>query len=169
MRQIVRLQRYDSPCGEIILGSAGDELCLCDWYGKPCAEQNKRRIARVLNAEFREESSDVIRLVTKELEEYFAWKRKTFDIPLRLAGSEFQQSVWKALLEIPYGETRNYIQIASAVNNPKGVRAVAQAIGANAISVIVPCHRVIGSNGSLTGFAGGLDAKRCLLELERQQ
>lgn len=163
IRQTVKLQRYSSPCGEIILGSVGNELCLCDWGEKPCAEKNKRRIGRMLNAEFREESSDVIRLAVKELNEYFAGKRKAFDIPLRPVGSGFQQSVWKALLDIPYGETRTYMQIASAVNNPRGVRAVAQAIGANPMSIIVPCHRVIGSDGSLTGFAGGLDAKQYLL------
>ncbi len=167
VRQTVKLQRYSSPCGEIILGSVGDELCMCDWGEKPCAEKNKRRIERMLNAKFREESSDVIKLTVKELNEYFADERKVFDIPLRLIGSEFQRSVWKALLDIPYGETRNYMQIASAVNNPKGVRAVAQAIGANPMSIIVPCHRVIGSDGSLTGFAGGLDAKQYLLALEK--
>ena len=167
MKQIVKLQCYNSPCGEIILGSIGNELCLCDWNEKPCAEKNKRRIVRILNAEFCEESSDVIKLTIKELNEYLAGERKAFDIPLRLVGSEFQQSVWKALLNIPYGETRTYMQIASMVNNCEGVRAAAQAIGANPISIIVPCHRVIGSDGTLTGFAGGLDAKQYLLALEK--
>lgn len=166
MRQTIKVQYYNSPCGEIVLGSIGDRLCLCDWGEKACVERNKRRIARLLDAEFREEASDIIKLTVKELDEYFSGKRRVFDIPLCFAGSEFQQGVWKALLDIPYGETRTYMQIASVVNNSKGVRAVAQAIGANAISIIVPCHRVIGSNGSLTGFAGGLDAKRCLLGIE---
>lgn len=85
---------------------------------------------------------------------------------MRLAGTDFQQSVWRALMEIPYGETRSYMQIAERIGNPKGVRAVAQAIGANGLSIIVPCHRVIGANHSLTGFAGGLEAKRFLLNLE---
>ncbi len=165
-RHLVHIQRDHSPCGEILLGSIGDRLCLCDWNGKACVESNKRRISRILNADFTEASSDVIKMAIRELDEYFSGARRTFDIPLQFAGTEFQQGVWRALLDIPYGETRSYMNIACAVNNPKGVRAVAQAIGDNAISIIVPCHRVIGSNGSLTGFAGGLDAKRRLLAIE---
>ena len=165
-RHIIHIQRYHSPCGEILLGAIGDRLCLCDWNGKTCVESNKRRTSRILNADFMEETSDVIETAIKELDEYFSRTRRVFDLPLQFAGTEFQQEVWRALLDIPYGETRSYMHIARAVNNPKGVRAVAQAIGDNAISIIVPCHRVIGSNGSLTGFAGGLDAKRRLLAIE---
>ena len=102
----------------------------------------------------------------KELDEYFMGIRKIFSTPLLPIGTDFQKRVWKALLEIPYGETRSYMEIAERVNNPKGVRAVAQAIGANGISLFIPCHRVIGSNHSLTGFAGGLEAKRILLKIE---
>lgn len=166
MKQTVNIQYYKSPCGEIILASAGNELCLCDWNEKPCAERNKRRLARLLNAEFTEKTSAVLEHTKKQLDEYFAGLRKTFDIKLHPVGTEFQQQVWKALLEIPYGETRSYKDIALRVNNPKGVRAVAQAVGANGISIIIPCHRVVGSNHTLTGFAGGLDAKRLLLEIE---
>lgn len=165
-KQVVNIQRYDSPCGEIILGSIGDALCLCDWNGKPCALRDKRRIGRLFNAGFKEDASDVIKLTIKELNEYFAGARRSFDIPLRLAGSEFQQGVWRVLRDIPYGETRTYMYVADKVNNPRGVRAVARAIGTNPMSVIIPCHRVIGTDGSLTGFAGGLDVKRFLLALE---
>ena len=112
------------------------------------------------------ESSPVLEQTARELNEYFAGKRKTFDIPLHPVGTDFQKRVWDALLEIPYGETRTYKEIARSVNNPKGVRAVAGAIGANGISILIPCHRVIGSNHSLTGFAGGIEAKRQLLETE---
>ena len=101
-----------------------------------------------------------------ELDEYFGGRRRTFDIPLLTVGTDFQKSVWQALLEIPYGETRSYMQIAERIGTPKGVRAVAQALGANGISILIPCHRVIGADGTLTGFAGGLDAKRRLLETE---
>ena len=113
-------------------------------------------------------TSDVLELTKKQLDEYFAGTRTAFDVKLHPVGAEFQHKVWNALREIPYGETRTYKDIALKVNNIKGVRAVAQAIGANGISIIIPCHRVIGSNRSLTGFAGGLDAKRCLLEIESQ-
>jgi len=166
MKQKVYIQYYDSPCGELILASVGDALCLCDWYEKPCAERNKRRLMRYLNAEFITDSSPILEQTKQELNEYFAGKRRVFDIPLYPVGTDFQKQVWKALLEIPYGETRSYKEIAQRVNNLKGVRAVAQAIGANGISILIPCHRVIGSNHSLTGFAGGIEAKRLLLNIE---
>ena len=166
MKRSVNIQYYNSPCGELILATVGDELCLCDWNEKPCAERNKQRLVRYLNADFSTETSPVLELTKQELDEYFAGKRKTFDIPTHPVGTDFQKQVWQALLEIPYGETRTYKEIAQKVNNRKGVRAVAQAIGANGISILIPCHRVIGSNHSLTGFAGGIEAKKHLLKLE---
>ena len=164
----INIQYYNSPCGEIVLASMGDELCLCDWNEMPCAERNKHRLTKYMNAVFRVETSDVLEQTKKQLDEYFAGTRKAFDIPLHPVGTEFQQQVWNALLEIPYGETRSYKDIALSIANLKGIRAVAQAIGANGISILIPCHRVIGSNHSLTGFAGGIEAKRILLEIERE-
>lgn len=166
MKQTVCVQYYSSPCGEIILASIGDKLCLCDWSDMPCAERNKRRLVRMLGAELREEPSEVLLRTKAQLDEYFAGGRKSFNIPLLPVGTDFQKRVWQALLEIPFGETRTYKEIAMRVNNLRGVRAVAQAIGANGISIFIPCHRVVGSDRSLTGFAGGLEAKRILLELE---
>ena len=104
-RQPVRVQYYDSPCGEMVLASVGEALCLCDWNGMPCACRNKRRLARRLNAEFLVETSAVLEQAKKQLEDYFACRRKAFNIPLRLVGTDFQQQVWEALLGIPYGET----------------------------------------------------------------
>ena len=167
MKNEVYIQYYDSPCGEIVLASIDGKLCLCDWNEKPCAERNKRRLLRMLNAEFKEEATDVLRRTKAELDEYFAGGRTVFDIPLLMVGTDFQKRVWRALLEIPYGKVRTYKAIAQEVGNLKGVRAVAQAIGANGIGILIPCHRVIGSNNTLTGFAGGLEAKRILLERER--
>ena len=166
MKQTVNTQYYDSPCGKLILASIGDELCLCDWQEKPCAERNKRRLERHLEAEFISKSSSVLEQTKAELDEYFAGERKIFNIPLCPIGTDFQKQVWQALLEIPYGETRSYKEIALKVDNLKGVRAVAQAIGANGISILIPCHRVIGTNHALTGFAGGIEAKRLLLNIE---
>ena len=166
MKKIVNIQHYDSPCGELVLASVDGELCLCDWNGMPCAERNKRRLLRLLDAVFKEEPSEVIRQTEQQLDEYFAGTRRVFDIPLHPVGTDFQKAVWSALLEIPYGEVRTYMDIARRVDNVRGVRAVAQAIGANGIGIIIPCHRVIGSDNSLTGFAGGLETKRRLLELE---
>ena len=167
--QQVNIQYYNSPCGEIILASVGDELCLCDWNEMPCAERNKLRLLRYMKAEFKIETSSILEQTKKQLDEYFTGNRKTFDIPLHPVGTDFQKKVWNALLDIPYGETRSYKEIAISMDTPNGTRAVAGAIGSNGISILIPCHRVIGSNHSLTGFAGGLTTKRFLLELETEQ
>ncbi len=162
------VQYYNSPCGQLVLASVDDELCLCDWQEKPCAERNRRRLAHLLNAELRESPSAVILQTKAQLDEYFAGKRTVFDIPLHPVGTAFQQRVWQALLEIPFGATRSYKDIALSLGNVKAVRAVAGAIGANGISIIIPCHRVIGTDNALTGFAGGLAAKSFLLNLENR-
>lgn len=105
--------------------------------------------------------------VFRELDEYFQGKRKTFDIPLRTHGTPFQEKVWAALRAIPYGEVRSYKEVAEAIGHPRAYRAVGMANNANSIFIIVPCHRVIGSDGSLTGYGGGLPMKKALLSLER--
>lgn len=107
--------------------------------------------------------------VTEQLDEYFAGERVAFDLPLQPAGTEFQNTVWKALTKIPYGETWSYGQLASHIGRPKASRAVGAANGLNPIPIIIPCHRVIGSNGKLTGFGGGLETKEFLLNLESQR
>lgn len=165
-KQRANIQYYESPCGKLVLASVGDKLCLCDWDGMPCAERNKRRLARLHNVVFEEKTSAVLQEMAVQLDEYFSGRRKTFSMPLFPVGTDFQKRVWNALLEIPYGETRTYSEIARSIGNPKGIRAVAQAIGANGLCIIVPCHRVIGKNNSLTGFAGGLAAKKILLGIE---
>jgi methylated-DNA-[protein]-cysteine S-methyltransferase len=106
-------------------------------------------------------------IIQKQFTEYELGKRKVFDLPLHIKGTEFQKKVWDALLEIPYGETRSYQEIAIQVGNPKAVRAVGGACNRNPIGIIVPCHRVVGKNGSLTGYAGGLDYKKMLLDKEK--
>lgn len=164
----IRIQYYKSPCGEIILASAGGALCLCDWNEMPCADRNLRRLRRCLGADFFEKPTPVLQQAMEQLDEYFAGNRTSFSVPLLTVGTPFQKSVWQALLEIPYGETRSYMDIARRVGNPRGVRAVAQAVGANGISIFIPCHRVVGSDGSLTGFAGGLEAKKILLDTENR-
>jgi len=103
----------------------------------------------------------------KQLEEYFAGERREFDLPLDPQGTQFQRSVWNALLKIPYGETKSYMQIAKMVDNPKACRAVGMANNKNPIWIVIPCHRVIGADGSLTGYGGGLEMKQRLLELEK--
>ena len=113
-----------------------------------------------------EKETELIKETYKQLCEYFAGQRTVFDVPLEAHGTDFQKRVWNALLTIPYGETRSYQQIAAIVNCPKGARAVGMANNRNPISIIVPCHRVIGADGSLTGYAAGLPAKQKLLQIE---
>ena len=108
----------------------------------------------------------ILCLAEQQLGEYFAGARKSFDLPLDFAGTPFQRKVWSELLNIPFGQTRTYGQIANAIGKPRAFRAVGAANGKNPISIVAPCHRVIGKDGSLTGFAGGLEAKECLLGIE---
>ncbi len=140
---------------------------MADWRYRKRRESIDRRVQKGLNAIFVEEESMVLNLAREELEAYFKGLRNTFDIPLLLLGTEFQKSVWQGLLQIPFGTTSSYKELAQNIDKQKAVRAVASAIGANAISIFIPCHRIIGSDGSLTGYAGGLEAKKMLLELEQ--
>lgn len=116
--QQVSIQYYSSPCGEIILASVDDELCLCDWNEMPCSERNKLRLSRYMKAVFKIETSPILELSKKQLNEYFTGSRRTFDIPLHPIGTDFQKKVWGALLNIPYGETRSYKEIAISMGNP---------------------------------------------------
>lgn len=163
----IRLQTYASPCGELLLGSYADKLCLCDWRAGARHTRVMARVQRYLQAPFTEEPSELTRRAAQELDEFFAKRRQVFDLPLLFAGTDFQQKVWRNLLKIPYGQTLSYRQTANLLGMPEAVRAIANANGANALSIIVPCHRVIGHNGSLTGYGGGLAAKQFLLELEQ--
>lgn len=166
MEIIVR--EYGAPCGRLVLGALGNRLCLCDWVQGKHREQNEQRLRRILSADFRTGTSSLLDAAALQLDEYFAGQRRRFDIPLLLIGTEFQKKVWQALLEIPYGATISYGELASRIGMPHAVRAVANANGANAISIFAPCHRVIGSDNSLTGYAGGLPAKQYLLGLEQK-
>lgn len=161
--------KYNTPCGILMLGSFGDRLCLCDWQVEKHRDLVNNRLRRLLDAEFAEGMSPVLDNAAKQLDEYFAGHRREFDIPLMFAGTDFQKKVWNALLAIPYGKTISYGEMARQIGMPKAVRAVANANGANSISIIAPCHRVIGSNNTLTGYGGGLAAKEYLLQLEKGQ
>ncbi|WP_294675885.1 methylated-DNA--[protein]-cysteine S-methyltransferase [uncultured Fluviicola sp.] len=163
---MVYLQYFHTPYGELVLGESGGELCLCDWKYRKMRDQVDNRIQTALNAEFKLEETELLNETKSQLNEYFAKERTTFDLPLLFVGSDFQKSVWEKLLTIPYGKTVSYLELSRILGDEKAIRAVATANGANAISIIVPCHRVIGSDGSLTGYAGGLNAKQKLLQLE---
>jgi methylated-DNA-[protein]-cysteine S-methyltransferase len=150
----------DSPIGELLLLSDGEALQgLYMQDGRKPATINPRWVPST--APFVD--------VTAQLEEYFAGRRTTFDVPLAAEGAPFERRVWRALEDIPYGETVSYGEIARRVGQPSAARAVGLANGRNPIAVIVPCHRVIGADGTLTGYGGGLERKRLLLELEQGQ
>lgn len=168
MKDEISIQYYKSPYGELLIGSHEGSLCLLDWRYRTMRQQVDIRIQQGLDAEYVEQSSDVIVDTIKQLKQYDAKEHIQFDVPIKTVGSDFQKKVWKALQEIPYGETTTYTQLAHSISNDKAVRAVASANGANALSIIIPCHRVIASDGSLAGYAGGLQAKKQLLQLESQ-
>ena len=144
---------YPSPFGMLKLCSNGLELT---------------ELSFVTNQDTQNVTCDILEQTKKELDEYFAGQRKQFEIPLRLDGTTFQVQVWKALLTIPFGETRSYSDLAIQIGNSKATRAVGMANNKNKIAIIIPCHRVIGKNGQLVGYAGGLDFKHKLLDLEHR-
>jgi methylated-DNA-[protein]-cysteine S-methyltransferase len=125
------------------------------------------KIKKGLNAEFVERDDEILEKTRKQLDEYLNGNRKEFDIPLLMVGTDFQRRVWKALMKVPYSVTSTYGQIAEAIGSPKAVQAVGNASSANRISIIVPCHRIIGSDGELVGYGGGLSVKKRLLKLEQ--
>ena len=166
--RIISIHTYTSPIGDLLLGSFQDSLCMCDWkYRKSRLTVNKR-IQEGLHAHFEESRTAVISTAIEQLQEYFAGERQSFGLPLLMVGTEFQQSVWDELIKIPFGQTETYLSLTNKIGNLNTIRAVAAANGANAISIIVPCHRIIGSDGNLVGYAGGLDAKKKLLQLENK-
>ena len=150
----------NSPVGKLKLVANGSRLCAILW------ENDKP--GRVRLGPMQEELDNrILQETERQLSEYFEGQRDRFDLDLDFAGSEFQRRVWQALLTIPYGETRSYGEIAAQIGDAKAVRAVGAANGRNPISIVAPCHRVVGAAGDLTGFAGGLEAKRRLLALEQ--
>jgi methylated-DNA-[protein]-cysteine S-methyltransferase len=150
----------ESPIGKLKLVASDKGLVAILW------ENDSPRRVR-LDELVADEQHPVLVETERQLGQYFAGKRKTFSIALDMRGTRFQKDVWEALLAIPFGETRSYGQLAKQLGNPRASRAVGAANGRNPVSIIVPCHRVIGSSGKLTGFAGGLDAKAHLLGLEK--
>lgn len=162
----ISITSYHSPVGELILGEFNKKLCICDWKYRKQRNQIDARITKELAAVFEENDTPLLRKTKKQLDEYFAKKRTTFDLPLLTIGTDFQKKVWEELQEIPFGETLSYLELSQQLGDEKAIRAVASANGANAISIIIPCHRIIGADGALTGYAGGLNAKKKLLQLE---
>ncbi len=161
---------FTSPVGPLFLAASDCGLVALEFDARLPGQQTIRPNPRDLRAEVRgvrfEESAVALQPYTRELEQYFAGKRREFSFALDLRGTEFQRACWHALVAIPYGETRSYGDIARAVGRPQGFRAVGMANNRNPVAIVVPCHRVIASDGTLCGYGGGLGVKRKLLELE---
>ncbi|MEM7260051.1 MAG: methylated-DNA--[protein]-cysteine S-methyltransferase [Pseudomonadota bacterium] len=162
----INVSYFETPYGELIMGSYDSQLCLCDWRYRKRRSAIDKRIRQALQASFVEKMDATLQLTMTQLTEYFTHRRQTFTVPLLLLGTEFQNRVWQCLLTLPFGQTITYATLAEKLGNKQAVRAVASANGANAHSIIVPCHRIIGSDGNLTGYAGGLSVKAKLLQLE---
>jgi len=165
----IHIQYYKTQFSEFILGSFDKKLCLLDFKYRKMRKTIDNRIKKALDAEFVEQDDEILQKTRMQLDEYFNGERKGFDIPLLVVGTDFQKKVWQALIKVPYGTTFTYLDLAKDINNEKAVRAVAGANGANAISIIIPCHRIIGSNGELVGYGGGISVKKRLLKLEQNK
>src|SRR6185436_13979363 len=165
---IINLTRLETPVGPMIACAAEQGICLLEFSDRRMLETEFKTLTRILNATIVQAENKHFILLRQRLAEYFEGVRKEFTVPLFTPGSEFQQQVWKELQTISYGTTRSYQQQANAIKKPKAVRAVANANGMNRIAIIIPCHRVIGSDGHLTGYGGGLWRKKWLLEHEQQ-
>ncbi|MEZ4938796.1 MAG: methylated-DNA--[protein]-cysteine S-methyltransferase [Crocinitomicaceae bacterium] len=169
MQKAISIQYYKSPVGELILGSFQDKIVLADWRYRKKREEIDARIRNGLKVDFQERKCQQIENCRNQLEEYFSGDRKEFDLPLLFVGTDFQKRVWQELRNIPFGKTETYLSLSKKMGDVKAIRAVASANGANAISILVPCHRIIGTDGKLIGYAGGLPAKKKLLELESEE
>ena len=152
---------YQSPIGLIVIEEIGGFLTRAEFV-----EQSRK--SKHFQQNYISNSSTLLKDACRQLDEYFEGKRQIFDLALKPHGTDFQRSAWESLLRIPYGETRSYLQQAESILNPKAIRAIGQANSRNPIPIIIPCHRVIGKNGSLTGYAGGLDRKTRLLAHEHR-
>ncbi len=163
---VLLVSRFETPLGTMVAGDWNGRLCLLEFADRRALEREIADLERLLKVSSHPGHSQLHADTARQIAEYFRGERKAFDIPLETPGSDFQKSVWKILLAIPYGETRSYRDQALSLSRPEAVRAVANANGQNRMSIIIPCHRVIGADGSLTGYGGGLPRKKALLDLE---
>ena len=165
---MIKTIKIETPLGEMIAGATDDGICLLEFSDRRMLPTEYKDLARYLKTTIQEGENKHFKTVRKQLEEYFEGSRKEFSVPLVTPGSPFQQAVWKELKSIKYGTTRSYQEQSVALGRPDSVRAVANANGMNRISIIIPCHRVIGSDGRLTGYGGGLKRKKWLLDHEKK-
>ncbi len=167
-KQIIKVIKIPTPLGPMIAAASNNSICLLEFTDRKMLPTEIEQLKVLLNAVFIPGSNKHLDILVLQLKEYFAGKRKVFTLPLVTPGSQFQQAVWKEIAKIPYGQTRTYTQQAIAVGSPRAVRAVARTNGLNRLAIIIPCHRIIGANGALTGYAGGLVRKQWLLDHENK-
>lgn len=165
---VINIIRFTTPLGPMFACATEQGLCLLEFSNRKMLETEFKDLMKRLDAVILPGENQHLVQVQQELQEYFDGTRKQFTLSLHTPGTDFQQAVWQVLQEIPFGETRSYKEQAIRLNNPNGVRAVASANGNNRVAIVIPCHRVIGSNGDLTGYAGGLSRKKWLLDHEKK-
>lgn len=166
-QNVIDLKRINTPLGTMIACATNEGICLLEFTDRTMLETELKSIAKLLNATIIQGNNKHFEILQTQLSEYFAGDRIVFSVPLHTPGTEFQNKVWKTLQLIPYGQTTSYKELAINIESSESTRAVAMANGMNRISLLIPCHRVIGSDGKLTGYGGGLWRKKYLLELER--
>jgi AraC family transcriptional regulator of adaptative response/methylated-DNA-[protein]-cysteine methyltransferase len=165
-RKLIDITRILTPLGPMLAGATENGVCLLEFIDRRAIEAQLARLSKLLKAEFLVGTNKHFDQLNRQLGEYFEGNRKQFTVPLEIPGTEFQKKVWTVLQDIPYGKTRSYQEQAEIMGNPKAIRAVARANGDNRLGIIIPCHRVIGKNGELIGYGGGLWRKKYLLNLE---
>jgi AraC family transcriptional regulator of adaptative response/methylated-DNA-[protein]-cysteine methyltransferase len=166
-RDVVMVNRIPSPLGPLVVAANDEHLLLLEFADRRMLETQIRRLARHLDCQFSPGENKIIARMQNELSEYFDGNRRKFAVPFIFPGSKFQQTVWRALVKIPYGATRSYDQLAAGIGQSNAARAVGRANGDNRLAIVVPCHRVIRSDGSLSGYGGGVRRKEWLLRHER--
>ncbi len=166
---MLRSRVLNTPLGHmLVVASEQHGLVLCEFHDRPMLPEQLARVAKLGLGEARSGDNPVLDQTARELEEYFAGTRERFDVPLHLGGTEFQNAVWTQLLAIPFGATTSYDHIATRIGKPGAARAVGRANGDNRMAIIVPCHRVINADGTMSGYGGGKHRKRWLLDHERR-
>ncbi|MES2837836.1 MAG: methylated-DNA--[protein]-cysteine S-methyltransferase [Bacteroidota bacterium] len=167
-KQILNITRIETPLAPMFACAVDDGICLLEFTDRQNLESELKSLLKLLNATIVPAENKHFDVLRKQLDEYFKGSRKKFELQLVTPGTAFQQQVWEELQTIPFGSTRSYKQQSIALKNPEAIRAVAHANGMNRIAIIIPCHRVIGSDGDLTGYAGGISKKKWLLNHEQE-
>lgn len=165
-KNIIFIQYYKTAIGELIIGSFENQICVLDFRYRKMRSSVDKRLQTGLDAVYLEKEMPILRVAHLQVTAYLNGSRNEFTLPFKMVGTPFQTSVWEALLTIPYGTTLSYLELAKKIGYKKAVRAVATANGANALALVIPCHRVIGSDNKLVGYAGGIPVKKRLLKLE---